>query len=207
MLTQNMSYVADHSGRSNAIYIYLWKLQACRASGYAASNCLPHGRRNANVHTFDAFVCSLAFPLPPATAPCMNESAPLNERLPPTTLLTSTKPANLQNADKESSAQEGWLDDDKFGAEDNGPCEGYMFFSVDLKPVLPVALAVSTVMPACACYWCRFRCCLFSPPYRRCGSQHLLRGFMALSWGAGRICAFADPGQVKKTRNMKNWCC
>ena len=76
----------------------------------------------------------------------MNESAPLNERLPPTTLLTSAKLANLQNADKESSAEEGWLDDDKFGAEDNGPCEGYMFFSVDLKPVLPVALAVSTVI-------------------------------------------------------------
>ena len=76
----------------------------------------------------------------------MNESALLSGRLPPTTLLTSTKPANLHNADKESCAEEGWLDDDKFGAEDSGPCEGYMFFSVDLKPVLPVALAVSTVI-------------------------------------------------------------
>eukprot|EP00434_Breviolum_minutum_P029191 symbB.v1.2.025821.t1/scaffold2533.1/size76754/2 len=37
------------------------------------------------------------------------------------TLLTSTKPANLQNADKESCAEEGWLDDEKFGAEDKGP--------------------------------------------------------------------------------------
>ena len=74
------------------------------------------------------------------------ESALLTERLPPyTTLLTSTKPANLQNADKESSAEEDGLDD-KFGAEDNGPSEGYTFFGVDLKPVLPVALAVSTVI-------------------------------------------------------------
>ena len=130
MLTQNMSYVADHSGSMP----HIWKLQACRASGYAASNCSPHGRRNANVHTGDAAgsaaspVHTLAFLLPPATAPCMNESALLTERLPPyTTLLTSTKPANLQNADKESSAEEDGLDD-KFGAEDNGPSEGYTFF-------------------------------------------------------------------------------
>ena len=40
---------------------------------------------------------------------------------------------------------------------------------------------------ACACSWCRFRCCLVSPPYRRCGSLHPLRWFMALSWGAWRI--------------------
>ena len=40
---------------------------------------------------------------------------------------------------------------------------------------------------ACACSWCRFRCCLVSPPYHRCGSLHLLRWFMALSWGAWPI--------------------
>ena len=64
-------------------------------------------------------------PAEPATAPCMNQSALLNGRLPPTTLLTSTKPANLQNADKESCADEGWLDDDKSGAEDKGPSKDY----------------------------------------------------------------------------------
>ena len=42
----------------------------------------------------------------PATAPFMNQSALLNWRLPPTTLLTSTKPANLQNADKESDCRQ-----------------------------------------------------------------------------------------------------
>ena len=40
---------------------------------------------------------------------------------------------------------------------------------------------------ACACSWCKFRCCLVSPPYRRSGFLHLLRWFMALSWGAWRI--------------------
>ena len=128
-----------------------------------------------------ALVCTLAFLLPcgkqltachlregmqmythlmqPATAPFMNQSALLNWRLPPTTLLTSTKTANLQNADKESCrtpcrhsadlvscAEEGWLDDDKSGAEDKGPSEDYTFFGVDLKPLLPVGLAVSTVI-------------------------------------------------------------
>ena len=52
----------------------------------------------------------------PATAPCMNESALLNGRLLPPTLLTSMKPVNLQNAEKESCAEEGLLDDDKSGS-------------------------------------------------------------------------------------------
>ena len=45
-----------------------------------------------------------------------------------------------------SCAEEGWLDDDKSGAEDKGPSEDYTFFGVDLKPLLPVGLAVSTVI-------------------------------------------------------------
>ena len=89
----------------------------------------------------------------PATAHCLNQSALLNGRLPPTTLLTSTKLANPQNADKESCADEGWLDDDKSGAEDKGPSEDYTLFGVDLKPVLPVCLAVSTVQPAAALWY------------------------------------------------------
>ena len=56
------------------------------------------------------------------------------------------KPASQQNADKESCAEEAWLDDDKFGAEDKGPSEDHAFFDIDLKPVLPVALAVSTLI-------------------------------------------------------------
>ena len=82
----------------------------------------------------------------PATAPCKNESALLNGRLLPPTLLTSMKPVNLQNAEKESCAEEGLLDDDKSGAEDKGPSQDYTYCGVDLKPVLPVALAVSTVL-------------------------------------------------------------
>ena len=57
------------------------------------------------------WVCSLMKHLTqPATAHCMNEPSLLNGRLPSTTLLTSTEPANLQDADEESCAEEGWLD-------------------------------------------------------------------------------------------------
>ena len=130
----------------------------------------------------------------PATAPCMNQSA-LNGR---PTLLTSTKPANQQNADKESHADEGWLDDDKSGSEDKGPSEGYMFFGFDLKPVLPVCLAVSTVIGGLCML-------LVQIP--------MLSRFTALSqvWlsapfvvvygivlGCMAYCAWADPGQVKQ---------
>ena len=98
MLTQNMSNVADHSGRSNAMY----------------------GRYKPAVQVG----------MQPPTACHLGEGMPtlLNGRLHPATLLTSTKPANQQNADKESHADEGWLDDDESGSEDKGPSEDYTFF-------------------------------------------------------------------------------
>jgi len=108
MLTQNMSDVADHSGRSNAIY-GSYK-PAVQVGMQPPTACHMGEEMPMYTHLMQ-----------PATAPCMNQSALLNGRLPPTTLLTSTKPANLQNADKESRADEGWLDDDKSEAEDKGP--------------------------------------------------------------------------------------
>ena len=127
----------------------------------------------------------------------MNESARLNERLPPTTLLTSTKPANLQNADKESSAQEGWLDDDKFGAEDNGPCEGYMFFSVDLKPVLPVALDVSTVIAGLCMLLVQIpMLSLFTTLLQAWLSAPFAVVYGIVLGFPGVLCLCADPGQV-----------
>ena len=70
----------------------------------------------------------------PPTACHLGEGMPtlLNGRLHPTTLLTSTKPANQQNADEESRADEGWLDES--GSEDKGPSEDNTFFGIDLKP-------------------------------------------------------------------------
>jgi len=79
-----------------------------------------------------------------ATAPFTNESL-LNGPLAPVTLLTSKGPANLLNADKESCAGVSEESEDKSEAEDKGH-SGYTFFGVDLTPVLPAALAVSTVV-------------------------------------------------------------
>ena len=185
MLTQNMSYVADHSGRSSAYGSYKPAVQV-------------------GTHPPTAYhMATYRQLMQPATAPCMNESALLHGRLPPTTLLTSPRAANLQNADKESCASEGWLDDDKFGAEDKGPSQDYTYCGVDLKPVLPVALAVSTVLGGLCMLLVQI------PMLSRFTalSQVWLSAPFAVVYGivlgCMAYCAFADPGQVKKTRNMK----
>ena len=102
-----MSYMADPSGRSNAMY-----------GSYKPAVLV--GMQPPTADRMGEGMPTYTHLMQPATAPCMNQSALLDGRLPPTTLLTSTKPANLQDADKESCASEGWLDDDKFGAEDKG---------------------------------------------------------------------------------------
>ena len=110
MLTQNMSYVEEnHSARS--------------AYGSYQCHAGQVGVQPPTTYRMGEGMPMYTHLMQPATAPCMKESALLNGCLPPTTLLTPTKPANLQNADKESCAEEGWLDDDKFGAEDKGPSQ------------------------------------------------------------------------------------
>ena len=183
MLTQNMSYVADHSGRSNATY-RSYK-PAVQVGMQPPTACHLGEEMPTYTHLMQ-----------PATAPCMNQSALLNGRLPPTTLLTSTKPANLQNADKESCADEGWLDDDKSGAEDKGPSEDYTFLGIDLKPVLPVCLAVSTVIGGLCMLVVQIPMLSRFTTLSLCdrvvkrdniGILQLLWWFMALCWGAWRI--------------------
>eukprot|EP00434_Breviolum_minutum_P002386 symbB.v1.2.002110.t1/scaffold114.1/size323002/16 len=139
----------------------------------------------------------------PATAPCMNESALLNGRLPPTTLLTSPKPANLQNADKESCAEEGLLDDDKFGAEDKGPSQDYTYCGVDLKPVLPVALAVSTVIGGLCVLLVQIPMLARFTSLPQVWLSAPFGVVYGIVLGCMAYCAFSDPGQVKKTRNKK----
>lgn len=136
--------------------------------------------------------------LTPAGSP-WNETAPLTGgNLPPTIVLNSNR-----DADKELCG-EGWLDDEKFGAEDKAPSKDYEYFGVDLKPVLPVALAISTVIGG----MCML---LVQIPML---SRFTLLSQVALSVGFAVVyivalvcmgyCSFADPGQVKKIRNMKN---
>lgn len=141
----------------------------------------------------------------PAGAPCMNATAPLTTgRLPPpVTLLTSNKPANnVDRADKESCAEEGWLDDEKFGAEDKAPSQDYTFCGVDFKPILPVALAISTVLGAICMLLVQIP---MLSRFTSLSQEALFAGFAVIylvTLICMGYCSFADPGQVKKTRNM-----
>ena len=179
-----MSHVADHSGRSDAMY-GSYK-PAVQVGMQPPTACHMGEERPMFTHSMQ-----------PATAPCMNQSALLNGPLPPT-LLTSTKPANQQNADKESHADEGWLDDDKSGSEDKGPTEDYMFFGFDLKPVLPVCLSVSTVIGGLCMLLVQI------PMLSRITilSQVWLSAPFVVVYGivlgCMAYCAWADPGQVKQ---------
>ena len=189
--------MADHSGRSNAIY-ESYK-PAVQVGMQPPAACHMGEEMPTFTHSIQ-----------PATAPCMNQSALLNGRLPPT-LLTSTKPANQQNADKESHADEGWLDDDESGAEDKGPsvfaltlilC--YTFFGVDLKPVLPVCLAVSTVIGGLCMLLVQIP---MLSRFTTLSQVWLYAAFVVvygIVLGCMAYCACADSGQVKQMRKNRS---
>eukprot|EP00438_Fugacium_kawagutii_P014175 Skav207941 [mRNA] locus=scaffold108:220712:221515:+ [translate_table: standard] len=133
-----------------------------------------------------------------------NGPAPSYTMPSPTTLLNSKKPPSLHNADKESCADgESWLDDEKFGGEEKGASEEYTLCGVDLKPVLPLALAMSTVLGGICVL-------LFQVPLLArltfISETVLYAGFGTLyvvTVLCMTYCYFADPGQVRKTRRMK----
>ena len=134
----------------------------------------------------------------------VNQPMPItDQRLPPTTILAPSTPTT-QHAENQSCAEEGWLDDEKFGAEDKAPNPEYTFCGVDFKPVLPVALALSTVLGGIC------MTLLQIPMLSRftfLPESGLLAGFCvlyAVSLASMAWSAFADPGQMKKTRNLKN---
>ena len=185
-----MSYVADHSGRSRSPY-----------GSYKPA--VQVSMQPPTAYRMGEGMATRTHVMQPATSPCMSESTLLNGRLPPTTLLTSTKPANLQNADQESCGEESWLDDDKFGAEDKGPTEDYTFFGVDLKPVLPVALAVSTVIGGLCMLLVQIP---MLSRFTTISQVWLSAPFVVvygIVLGCMAYCAFADPGQIRKTRNTQ----
>ena len=140
----------------------------------------------------------------PATAPCMNESALLNGRLLPPTLLTSMKPVHLCRMPRRSRALKK---------------VGLMMTSLERRIRVRARTTPTVVLiwnlccqwlllsqlylVACACSWCRFRCCLVSLAYRRRGSPHLLRWFVALSWGAWRIVPLLILAKSKRREAQK----
>ena len=113
-------------------------------------------------------------------------------------------PTNLLEAENQSCAEEGSssADDEKSGAEDKAPNPEYTFFGVDFQPFLLVALALSTVLGGVCLtllqipMLARFT---FLP------KSLLLVGvaiLFAVTLACMVYCAFADPGQMRKTRNL-----
>ena len=160
MLTQHMSYVADHSGMSNAYGSYKPAVQVgMQPPAYHMGKGMPTG----NVHTFDA--------------------------------------ASHGSLQRVRSAEWSRVPK-KVGAEDKGPSEDYTFFGVDLKPVLPVALAVSTVIGGLCMLLVQIP---MLSRFTSLSQVWLSAPFAVLHTivlGCMAYCAFADPGQVKKRRNM-----
>ena len=189
MLTQNMSYVADHSGRSNAIF-----------GSYKPA--VQVGMQPPTACHLGEGIPTYTHLMEPATAPCMNLSALLNGRLPPTTLLTSTKPANLQNADKESTKVGLMMTSLKQRIRVRAKTI-ITFFGVDLKPVLPVCLAVSTVIGGLCMLLVQIP---MLSRFTTLSQVWLSAPFVVvygIVLGCMAYCACADPGQVNKTRKMK----
>ena len=137
----------------------------------------------------------------PVPAPYMSEMAPLtNSRLAPTTLLGTVR-ANKTN--QEPCAEEGCLDDEKFGAEDTGPSSEYTLCGIDLKPVLPVALALSTVIGAMCMMLVQIPILCRLTSISEAALYASASALYCITLGCMMYCAFADPGQIKKTRNMQ----
>ena len=103
MLTQNMSFVADHSGRSSSYGSYKLAVQVATQPPTPSPHGASHMGEGKPTYTHL---------MQPVTAPCMNESALLNGRLPPVTLLTSrtlkeSQGANVLEAGKSAECRQG----------------------------------------------------------------------------------------------------
>lgn len=106
--------------------------------------------------------------------------------------LLSSSPA----IDKESCAED-WHQ--KFGAE---PSQNYTFLGVDFKPILPVALATSTVTGAICMFLVQIP---MVSSFTSLSQEALLAGFAGIylvTLTCMGYCCFADPGQIKETHNM-----
>eukprot|EP00933_Yihiella_yeosuensis_P032569 TRINITY_DN26190_c0_g1_i1.p1 TRINITY_DN26190_c0_g1~~TRINITY_DN26190_c0_g1_i1.p1 ORF type:complete len:387 (-),score=39.70 TRINITY_DN26190_c0_g1_i1:246-1406(-) len=132
----------------------------------------------------------------PVTQPMGHYHSPYGYRSPP-----STQNLNKQNC-QEECAEEGCLEEEKFGSESRPPSNDYTCMGFDLKPILPIALSVSTVIGAICMLLVQI------PMLSRIADLsevYLSAAFATLygvTLGCMTYCAFADPGQVRKSRGM-----
>ena len=115
------------------------------------------------------------------------------------TLLTAVRPAS----NTQEFCEEGLQHDEEYDEEGQGPSLEYTFWGIDFKPNLPGILALSTILGAV---------CMMTvqvPTLSRVTlmSQAVLSAACSVLYvvtlGCMTYCAFADPGQVKRTRNAQ----
>ena len=161
---------------------------SCAAFGKHAVQSGMHFQRTA-----DGLMPTYAHGLP-LMQPAVREVAPLTDG-PLPTLLASVRPK--LNAE---SCGEGSLDEEV--DEGQGSLE-YTFWGVDFKPILPAALASSTVVGALCMMTVQVP---ILSQITLVPQAALLAGFAVVyvvTLGCMTHCAFADPGQVKRTRNAQ----
>jgi len=114
--------------------------------------------------------------------------------LPPTMLLTSSSPTSQQE-EPDSVQEQGE------GEEANGD---FVYCGYDFKPALPPALGVSVVAGAIctAMVQIPLLCRLQNLSQAEAPLTALDVGFAAVTVILMLYCAFGDPGQLKKTRNV-----
>eukprot|EP00930_Biecheleria_cincta_P024170 TRINITY_DN17330_c0_g1_i1.p1 TRINITY_DN17330_c0_g1~~TRINITY_DN17330_c0_g1_i1.p1 ORF type:complete len:374 (+),score=43.45 TRINITY_DN17330_c0_g1_i1:51-1124(+) len=138
----------------------------------------------------------------PPTMPYMNEQMTYHPvggaTVPALGAMLGSQGLGTQRLEQENCGEELCLDHEKFGADDQAPSGEYTFFGFDLKPILPVALAASTVLGAIcmllvqAPMLSRLTHVPETVVYAVCGILY------AVTLGCMAFCAFADPGQVPK---------
>lgn len=119
---------------------------------------------------------------------------------PTTTVLTTSKQTNCQ----QECANEGCVDEGKFGGEDKPPTEEWTLCGFDLKPLLPAALAVSTVIGAICMLLVQIPILsrlAYLPEAALSAGFGVLYG---LSLGCMIYCTFFDPGQMRKSKAAAN---
>jgi hypothetical protein len=102
----------------------------------------------------------------------------------------------------EECAEEECFDPDRCGAEDRPPKPEQLWCGIDTRPLLPIALAISTVIGALVMMLVQLP--LLCRKFGGLSESTATVGFLLLygiTLGCMTYCAFADPGQLGKSRD------
>ncbi|CAJ1449740.1 unnamed protein product [Effrenium voratum] len=135
---------------------------------------------------------------PPTPAYVRKVVSPTDSR-PLPTLLTAVRPTSST----QKSCEEGLQDDEEDEEEGQGPSLEYTFWGVDFKPILPAALASSTIIGAICMMTVQIPILSRMTLMSQAALSAAFSVLYAVTLGCMTYCAFADPGQVKRTRNAQ----